>query len=137
MDSINKFKEAAKEFQSDERYLALAAAKKANDEDTVLQQLMEGFSEVRDTLSDERGKDERDDTRVQALNEQLNSVYNDIMTNPNMLAYNKAKEDIEVFMNYVNAIMNAAIDGEDPMAVEPPAMDCCGEEGCASCSGCG
>lgn len=135
MDAITKFKEAAKEFQKDERYLRLAATKKANDEDAALQQLMTDFAGVRTTLSEEIAKTPRDEARVAALNTELNTMYNAIMANENMQAYNSAKEDIELFMQYVNAILNAALDGEDPMAVEEP-VHACPEDGCSSCSGC-
>lgn len=136
MDAIVKFKEAAKEFQKDELYLQLAAAKKANDEDAALQRQMTDFAGVRTTLSEEIAKEPRDEARVAALNTELSSLYNSIMANESMQAYNRAKEDIEHFMQYVNAVLNAALDGEDPMGVEEPAHGC-SEEGCASCSGCG
>lgn len=135
-NAILKFKEAAKAFQQAEIYKALAAARKANDEDTQLQNMLGDFNLVRLDLNNEIGKDERDDKRVAELNDRINELYNGIMGNQHMLDYNKAKEDIEEFIQYVNAILNAAIDGEDPMTVEPPPppAECSGS--CASCAGC-
>lgn len=135
MDSILKFKEAAKAFQEDERYLSFDKARRANDSDPVLQNMISEFNLVRADLNNEMGKEERDDDKVQKLNTRINELYNGIMGNEAMLAYNRAKEDIEGFMNYVNAIMNAAIDGSDPMLVDEPAADCGGS--CDSCAGCG
>lgn len=137
MDAIIKFKEAAKELQNDPKYLQLAAARKANDEDEALQGKIGEFNLVRLDLNNEIEKDDRDEDRVTQLNQQVNTLYNEIMTNRNMLAYNEAKQGMEGFLNYVNAILNAAIDGDDPMLVAEPVESGCGEDGCASCSGCG
>lgn len=134
MDSILKFKEAATAFQKDERYLAFEKARKANDSDPTLQTAISEFNLTRADLNNEIGKGERDEEKVQKLNTRINELYNSIMSNETMLAYNKAKEDIEGFMNYVNAILNAAIDGGDPMLVDEPEADCGGS--CDSCAGC-
>ncbi len=58
------------------------------------------------------------------------------MTNPSMLAYNEAKQNIRGLVNHINAIVTAAVDGEDPDDVAEP-TECCGEDGCATCAGCG
>ncbi|MDL2252794.1 YlbF family regulator [Ruminococcaceae bacterium OttesenSCG-928-I18] len=136
-NAILKFKEAAVAFQQEENYKKLAAARKANDEDSELQKQLGDFNLVRLDLNNELHKEERDDKRVAELNERINNLYNDIMSNKNMVAYNQAKEEIEGFIQYVNAILNAAIDGEDPLQVGPPPVE---EEGCggscSSCAGC-
>lgn len=135
MDAIIKFKEAAKALQNDERYMALQAARKANDEDTELQEQIGEFRLVQLDLNNEMGKDDRNEERVTELNNRMTQLYSEVMGNPNMIAYNNAKSDIEAFMEHVNAILNTAIDGGDPMNVEmPEAHDCGG--GCSSCSGC-
>lgn len=135
MDAILNFKEAAKALQSDDRYLALAAARTANDEDASLQDKIGQFNLVRLELNNEMSQDEKDESKISKLNEEINQLYAAIMSNSNMIAYNKAKDDIEKFMEYVNAILNAAIDGQDPMLVEEPTPHDCGGS-CSSCSGC-
>lgn len=139
MDAIQKFKEAAKGLQADDRYLALTAAREANDADEALQRLIGDFNTRRIELNNEieLPPDARDDAKVATLNEEVNRLYNDIMQNPCMLAYNEAKQGMERFMSYLNAILNAAIEGEDPFAVEEPDPEACDPSGCASCAGCG
>ena len=137
MDAILKFKEAAKGLQNDERYMALVAARKANDEDEALQNQIGEFNLLRLEINNEMEKDSRDEDKITEMNTKVNRLYNEIMTNKNMLAYNEAKQDIRGLINHINAIITAAIDGEDPMVVEEPQPAGCGEEGCASCSGCG
>ena len=50
----------------------------------------------------------------------MNQLYNDIMANESMAAYNEAKAELESVMNYVNAIINTAVNGGDPMTLEEP-----------------
>lgn len=135
MDAIIKFKEAAKALQEDERYLALQAARKANDENKELQDKIGQFNLLRLDLNNEMSKEDKDGTRVMNLNNEVSALYNEIMSDATMVAYEEAKQNIEQFMEHVNAVLNAAIDGKDPMQVEAPEQhDCSG--GCGSCAGC-
>ena len=52
-----------------------------------------------------------------------------------MAAYNESKAEMESVMNYVNAIINTAVNGGDPLTVEEPQQGGCSGS-CASCSGC-
>ncbi|MFV0412933.1 MAG: YlbF family regulator [Oscillospiraceae bacterium] len=135
MDAILNFKEAARALQQDDRYRALDAARKANDADEKLQAQIGEFNLLRMELNNEMSKQDKDDAKVAKLNDQVSALYSDIMENESMIAYNQAKDEIEGFMEHVNAILNAAIDGRDPMEVDPP-QHSCGEGGCSSCAGC-
>ena len=44
-----------------------------------------------------------------ALNDKVNRLYNDIMMNDSMQAYNDAKTDFDAVVQYVNAIINTAV----------------------------
>ncbi|MDL2214135.1 YlbF family regulator [Clostridia bacterium OttesenSCG-928-O13] len=136
MDAVQMFKEAAKALQEDPRYLELAKARKLNDEDTELQNKIGEFNRVRAELNTEIEKSERDDERVTELNVRINELYNGIMTSESMLAYNDAKQNIKGLISHINAIITAAVDGDDPMTVTEP-VEGCGPDGCSSCSGCG
>lgn len=136
MDVILEFKKTALLLQQDERYLAMQAARKASDEDETLQNLIKEFNLVRLDLNNEIEKEDRDDARVTELNDRINQLYNDIMSNDKMLAFNETKEDIRALVSHIQAIVTAAVDGDDPMTVEPPS-ESCDASGCASCSGCG
>ncbi len=136
MEAILKFKEAASEFQKSTIYQNLDAARTANDEDTVLQDKIGEFNLARLELNNEMSKDDKDEAKIAEMNAQVGRLYEEVMNNENMQAYGRAKDDIEAFMNYVNAVLNAAINGDDPMLVDEPSA-CCDDGGCASCSGCG
>ena len=102
MDVIDLFKKAAAALQTDERYLALAAARKANDEDEALQDMIGEFNLARMDLNNEISKDERDDARVAALNAKVNDLYGKIMASEGMVAYNAAKADAEAPVSYTH-----------------------------------
>ncbi len=45
----------------------------------------------------------------------MNNLYGQIMGNEGMVAYNEAKRDCENLVNYIDAIINTAMNGGDPM----------------------
>ena len=135
-DAITMFKEAAAQLQREEAYLALEGTRKKNDEDEALQQLIGDFNLARIDLNSELSKSaDKDQDKVNELNVKVNQLYNDIKANESMAAYNEAKAELESVMNYVNAIINTAVNGGDPMTVEEPQQGGCSGS-CASCSGC-
>lgn len=134
-DAIMLFKEAAAQLQKEEAYLALEATRKMNDEDEALQKLIGDFNLARIDLNSELSKAaDKDQDKVTQLNTRVNQLYNDIMANEHMNAYNESKDALEAVVNYVNAIINTAVNGGDPMSVEEPQQGCTGS--CASCAGC-
>jgi len=90
MDCIDLFKRAAMALQTDPRYVILDQARKANDKDEELQNLIGEFNLARMDLNNEIGKNERDDARIAELNEKVNSLYGQIMGNEGMVAYDRA-----------------------------------------------
>ncbi|GKI15525.1 hypothetical protein CE91St44_20100 [Oscillospiraceae bacterium] len=134
MDTIDLFKKAAAALQTDPCYLALAAAREANDKDEALQDMIGEFNLARLDLNNEISKDERDDAKVAELNAQVNELYSKIMSTGSMAAYNEAKAEAEALISYIDAIINTAMNGGDPMSVQQPEAGCSGS--CSSCSGC-
>lgn len=134
-DAITMFKEAAAQMQREETFVALMGTLKKNDEDEVLQSLIGDFNLARIDLNAEISKSEdKDPEKIAALNTKVGQLYNDIMANESMVAYNEAKAEMEQLVEYVNAIINTAVNGGDPMTVEQPQAGCSGS--CASCAGC-
>ena len=111
MDCIDLFKRAAMALQTDPRYLVLDQARKANDKDEELQNMIGEFNLARMDLNNEIGKSERNDARIAELNEKVNDLYGKIMADEGMVAYNEAKRDCENLVNYRrnDKIRNAAV----------------------------
>ena len=135
MDCIDLFKRAAMALHTDSRYLALDQARKMNDSYEELQNMIGEFNLARMDLNNEIGKPERNDARIAELNEKVNTLYGQIMSDEGMVAYNEAKRECEALVNYIDAIINAAMNGGDPMAVQEPSASCTGS--CSTCGGCG
>lgn len=134
-DAITMFKEAAAQLQKEAVYLALNHARELNDNDEALQTLIGEFNLARMDLNNELVKGEdKDQDKITTLNAKVGTLYNDIMANESMAAYNEAKEEMESTMNYVNAIINTAVNGGEPMTATEPEGGCSGS--CSSCSGC-
>ena len=70
------------------------------------------------------------------LNSRLTALYNEITANPNMIAFEKARDDMDSVLESINFIITSAANGNDPMTCpETPPPSCGGS--CAGCSGCG
>jgi cell fate (sporulation/competence/biofilm development) regulator YlbF (YheA/YmcA/DUF963 family) len=134
MDCIELFKRAAMAMQTDPRYLALDSARKATDDDKELQDMIGEFNLARMDLNNEIAKDVRSDARVAELNTKVNDLYGKIMADEGMVAYNEAKKDCEAMISHIDAIINTAMNGGDPMTVEEPSSGCTGS--CSTCGGC-
>ena len=134
MDCIDLFKRAAMALQTDPRYLALDQARKANDKDEELQNLIGEFNLARMDLNNEISKNERSDERIAELNTKVNDLYGKIMADEGMTAYNEAKRDCENLVNYIDAIINTAMNGGDPMTVHELGNSWPGS--CSTCGGC-
>ena len=99
MDCIDLFKRAAMALQTDSRYLALDQARKMNDSDEELQNMIGEFNLARMDLNNEIGKTERNDARIAELNEKVNALYGQIMNDEGKVAYNEAKRECELLVN--------------------------------------
>ena len=120
--------------QADERFLRYAKAKLENDRDSELQDLIGKFNMVRMNLDEVMTDENRDEAKVQSLNEELRKVYLDIMSKGGMAEYNAAKVELDAMLNDVNSVIMQCVEGADPKTVEPEVHSCTGS--CESCGGC-
>ena len=77
---------------------------------------------------------ESDAARIEELNKRVNDLYGQIMASEGMVRYNTAKEECEAMVSYIDAIINTAMNGGDPMTVKQPEGGCTGS--CSTCGGC-
>ncbi len=134
MDLIQMAREMGKAIQASAEYRRVDAARRANDGDTSLQDGIGRFNLLRMEMSQEMQKENKDEKKLQSLNEELQQVYTEVMGNANMMEYNIAKQDLDELMQKVNAIFAMCLNGEDPDTCEIPEGGCSGS--CATCGGC-
>ena len=77
---------------------------------------------------------ELDAARVAELNQRVNDLYSQIMASEGMVRYNAAKAECEALVSHIDAIINTAMNGGDPMTVQAPTGGCTGS--CSTCGGC-
>ena len=132
MDIIEMTTHLAKAIQQDERYIKLCVARDNNDNDEGLQNMIGEFNLKRVELNQEAAKPNKDQEKLNHLNETILAMYQQIMANPNMIAFNEAKQEIDNMMNFINQILVLSVNGQDPDTIEQ--SSCTGS--CATCPGC-
>ncbi len=122
--------------QADERYLAFDAAKKANDEDKELNELIGQINLIQLSYQNEAAKGEgADQSKLEGFGTEFEKLYREVMLNANMAKFEQAKTAIDDMMNEIMSILALCIDGQDPATCEPEHNHECGGE-CSSCGGC-
>ncbi len=136
MDIIKLTRELGAAIQQDERYLAFTKAREENEKDTELNDLMGQIQMVQMNYQLEASKEEPDSAKMQAFEEEFNTLYTKFMANGKMQAYDAARTEVDEMMNYIMQILSLCVNGADPATCEPEKHDHeCGGS-CSSCSGC-
>lgn len=135
MTVVEKARELGALLQEDERYKAYVSAKEANDKDDSLQTMISEFNMKRIQLNSEMSKPEKDEAKLKEYDEAIKKLYGDIMSNPNMAAYNTAKGAMDELLNQINMVITYSANGEDPMTCPTEEAHSCGGS-CESCGGC-
>ncbi len=133
MEIIDIAREMGKALQETPQYKAYIAAREANDNDENLQNMIQEFNLTKMQISAASQAEVRDSDKIADLSQKLQNLYNEIMMNENMDAYNEAKAGIEGIIHQVNFILEMAANGEDPMTC-PTESSCSGS--CSTCGGC-
>ncbi|MFI3205985.1 MAG: YlbF family regulator [Clostridia bacterium] len=134
MDIIELTRQLGKAIQADEAYQNYNIAKQTSELDTELQGMIGEFNLKRMMINNEAQKEERDDDKIQELNTELRAVYNQIMNNEKMIAFETAKTEMDELLQRITAIISQSADGADPETADYVPEDCSGN--CSSCSGC-
>ena len=133
MNVIEITRELGKAIQADPRYSAYLAAREKNDSDEELQRLIGEFNMGRMQLNREMSKTDKDQDKINELNQKVRGIYADIMRNENMAAYNNAKSEFDDMILEVNRIIQLCANGEDPATCDTKS-GCTGS--CETCGGC-
>ena len=126
-------RELAKALQASDIYKEFELARQANDEDEALQDAIGKFNMAQMNLENERNKEDSDTAAVAKYSEDMQNAYHEVMDNPNMHRYQHSVDELSRLMTYVNGIISAGVNGEDPDAVTEE--DVCTHD-CSTCGGC-
>lgn len=138
MDAIQAVRELGKAIQADERYIEYSRAKKVNDEDTELQNLIGEFNLIRQNAAMEYNKpeEEQNKEKLADLNAKMQEAYEKVMANENMALFTVAKAGMDELMGQVNTVLTLVLQGADPETCPTTQPTGC-TGSCASCGGCG
>lgn len=138
MDVIEVARALGKAIQADARYAEYTEARKANDADTDLQNLIGKLNILQMSYQNEAEKETPDQQKLDAWDEEFGKIYGEVMLNPNMRVYEEKKQAMDDLMRYIVNLLSLCANGEDPETAEPRANDGTGCSGsCSSCGGCG
>lgn len=133
MDIIQMARELGAAIQQSDEYTAFNLAKTAADGDEKLQDMIGQFNLKKLSLSQEVQKPDKDQEKLSALNEEVRTLYSQIMSYPAMAAYNTTKGELDRVLNFIQQIIVYSANGEDPETIQEE-VSCGGD--CSGCAGC-
>ena len=121
--------------QEDARYKEYEAARKANEADDALNELIGKINLIQLNYQQEASKgEEADATKMEGFAKEFEEAYREIMLNGNMVKFEAAKTAVDDMMNEIMGILAMCVDGQDPATCTPEEHHCSGS--CDSCGGC-
>ena len=133
MDVIAKARELGHAIQEMDSYKEMMKLSDECDADKELQTKVDSFNDLRVKINQEIMKDEKDNEVINSMDTDLRKFYDEIMTNPKMMKLNASKDSFTQSVSFINQIITASSNGENPDTVEM-ASSCSGS--CSSCGGC-
>ncbi len=136
MDIIEMARELGKKLQEEETYLHLRTAQQAVEDDMSLQDRISEFNLQRAALGQEAAKEKRDQAKIDALDKKVRDLYEELIHDAKLSAYNDAQDEFNEIFGFVVHILQMSASGSDPMTVTRDTMGGCGGE-CGECGDCG
>ena len=129
-------RQLGKAIQADPRYMAFQEAKRANDADEALQQMVQEFNLKRMSYQHETEKpeEERNTEKIKQSEQHVKKLYMEIIKNPHMVAYESARQAMDAMIHEIDTIIMLCANGEDPEKCHPNLENCSGN--CSACGGC-
>ena len=122
--------------QEDARYKEYEAARKANEQDDALNNLIGSINLIQLNYQNEAAKgEEADAAKMEQFAKEFEEKYREIMLNGNMVKFEAAKNAVDEMMNEIMGILACCVDGQDPVTCSPQQEHHCGGS-CDSCGGC-
>ncbi len=129
MNTIELARQLGHAIQAEDCYKNVVAAGDAIDADPALTALIAEFSAKRESISETT-----EQAKLEELDKELETLYEAIMSNPKMIAFEEAKHEFGHLMDRVLAIVTKSADGENPDTAEPDEHHCHGD--CCDCHDC-
>lgn len=134
MDIIQAAREFGASIQATDLYRNLMEAKRANDNDAELAEQIGKFNLIKLEIQHAASQSQPNQKLIDQKNEQLRDLYDAIMKNEHMIAFQNASDQVNQMMSQINTILSTAVNGGDPATCPTDSGNC--EGNCANCGGC-
>ena len=138
MDKIERLtRELGQALQDDERYKNFINARKENEKDEELNEMLGKVQLVHMNYGREAQKgDEADQDKLDSFEKEFNEIFIKVKSHPLMVKYEDARDELDALMKFVTSIPSMCACCEDPQTCDPTAQasSCSGD--CSSCGGC-
>lgn len=129
---IEKTRELGVAIQDTDEFTAFIVAKTAADKSEKLQDKLGQFNLKKLDLNRAIIADEKDNEKIAALNAEVKTLYEEIVSDPLMIAYSTTKDELDGMVRFMMQIIEGSANGENPYEIEEQA---CGGD-CSACGGC-
>jgi len=121
----------AKLIRADKRYQEYEAAAKAYEGDAEVLAMITEYNVHQTALSDQFGKQEREEQMIIAIQKRIDELYEMITTNESYQNFVRAKEESDAFVKMVNAELEFFLTGHRPCSHDCSTChaDCSGAQG--------
>ena len=125
MEIMERAAELGRKIKADPRVVEMTRAEEEYDSDRELQAQIQEYNAQSEALSAEYKKPEQDSEFIKIIETRIHELYESIMSNEHMIAFTKAQDAVNAFMNEVNGEITYQITGERPCTHD-----------CSTCGGC-
>lgn len=132
MDIIELTRQLGAAIQKEEAYINFHKAKEVNEADDELNALIDKIQLIHMSYQHEANKDDANEDKLAAYDKEFTEVYQQVMANSNMKAFEQAKAELDAMMKQITGILTLCAHGENPETCEYQ-PSCSGN--CSSCSG--
>lgn len=129
---IEKTRELGVAIQDTDEFTAFIVAKTAADKSEKLQDKLGQFNLKKLDLNRAIIADEKDNEKIAALNAEVKTLYEEIVSDPLMIAYSTTKDELDGVVRFMMQIIEGSANGKNPYEIEEQA---CGGD-CSACGGC-
>ena len=129
---IEKTRELGVAIQDTDEFTAFIVAKTAADKSEKLQDKLGQFNLKKLDLNRAIIADEKYNEKIAALNAEVKTLYEEIVSDPLMIAYSTTKDELDGVVRFMMQIIEGSANGEHPYEIEEQA---CGGD-CSACGGC-
>ena len=129
---VEKARELGVAIQDTDEFTAFIVAKTAADKSETLQDKLGQFNLKKLDLNRAIVADEKDAEKIAELNGEVKKLYEEIVSDPLMIAYSTTKDELDGVVRFILQIIQGSADGENPYEIEEQS---CGGA-CSACGGC-